>query len=99
MAEQMDLQIVSAADEEATRQRTEQSTRLQQFISQWDMETIPACDEGMTLLLQFAEAHPTAYQWADQRNFIELTHPMFAKLPKWMAFARHVSTCPKCNER
>jgi len=47
------------------------------------METTSACDEGMALLLQFADARPAAYRSAQQRNFTEMTHPMFDTLAKW----------------
>jgi hypothetical protein len=90
--------IVSVQDEEATRLKTEATARFNEFISQWTMETMPACNEGMALLLQFADAHPSAYRLAEQRGFTEMTHPVFDMLAKWKAFANHVSTCPKCNE-
>jgi len=91
-------EIVSVQYEEATRLKGESAARFNEFISQWTMETMPACDDGMRLLLQFADAHPNAYRLAEQRGFTEMTHPMFDMLAKWRAFAQHVSTCPKCNE-
>jgi hypothetical protein len=91
-------EIVSVQDEEATRLKTATAARFNEFISQWNMETMPACDDGMRLLLQFADAHPNAYRLAQQRNFTEMTHPMFNALAKWRAYAVHVSACPKCNE-
>jgi hypothetical protein len=91
-------EIVSVQDEEATRLKSETNARFNEFISQWTMETMPACDEGMALLLQFADAHPSAYRLAEQRGFTKTTHPMFDTLAKWKAFAQHVSTCSKCNE-
>lgn len=90
--------IVSIQDEEAARLKAEGAARFNEFISQWTMETMPACDDGMKLLLQFADTHPNAYRLAQQRNFAEMTHPMFDMLAKWKVFAEHVSTCPKCNE-
>jgi len=60
-----ETQVVSMQDEEAARRKAEASTRFNEFISQWTLETMPACDEGMVLLLQFADAHPTAYRLAE----------------------------------
>jgi len=62
------------------------------------MDNVPACDEGLALLKVFADAHPGAYHLAAQRGFMDPTHPMFAQLFMWKAYAQHVSTCPKCNE-
>jgi len=47
--------IVSVQDEEVARLNVESAARFNEFISQWTMETIPACDEGMALLLHLAE--------------------------------------------
>jgi hypothetical protein len=91
-------EIVSAQDEEATRLKGEAAARFNEFISQWTLETMPACDDGMRLLLQFSDAHPSAYRLAEQRGFTEMTHPMFGMLARWKAYADHVSTCQKCNE-
>jgi hypothetical protein len=90
--------IISVQAEQAARLKTETAARFSEFVSQWTMETMPACDEGMRLLLQFADAHPNAYRLAEQRGFTEMTHPMFRTLAKWRAYADHVSTCQKCNE-
>jgi hypothetical protein len=91
-------EIVPVQDEAAARLKTETAARFNEFISQWTLETMPACNDGMRLLLQFADAHPAAYRLAQQRNFTEMTHPMFNTLAKWRAYAVHVSSCPKCNE-
>jgi len=93
-----DTEIISAQQEEAARQKGEAAARFNEFISQWDTENIPACNEGMALLLEFADSHPNAYRLAQQRGFTEMTHPMFRTLAKWKAYADHVSACPKCNE-
>ena len=60
---------------------------------------MPACDEGMALLLVFAKAHPGVYRLAFVRGFDGDPHAMVKNLPKWKARAEHVSACPKCNER
>ena len=78
-------EIVSIQDEQAARLKGEAAARLNEFISQWTLETMPACDDGMKLLLQFADAHPNAYRLAEQRGFTEMTHPMFNTLAKWTA--------------
>jgi hypothetical protein len=93
-----DTKIISRQEEEATRAKGEATARFQEFISQWTIETMPACNEGMALLLAFADAHPSAYRLAEQRGFTEMTHPMFGMLARWKAYADHVSTWPKCNE-
>ncbi|WP_158788615.1 hypothetical protein [Granulicella sp. L46] len=93
-----EAQVLSIQDEEAARRKAEASTRFNEFISQWTLETVPAGDDGMKLLLQFADANPAAYRLAEQRGFTEMTHPMFNTLAKWRAYAVHDSTCPKCNE-
>lgn len=90
--------IIPAADEEATRVRHLEALRLKAFCSQWDLESIPACDEGMALLLKFADAHPGAFELARKSGFGDQTHPMFDQLERWHAFTAHVSACPKCNE-
>jgi len=69
------------------------------FREQWSYaEEIPACDEGLILLQVFAEAHPAAYQLALQKGFVDLTHPGFGRMAKWLAYSQHWSTCEMCNE-
>ncbi len=71
---------------------------LADFIAQWDLEAIPACEEGMKLLQQFAEKHPDVYQSLRPEDFIELNNPRLSDIPEWNAFAGHCSTCEDCNE-
>jgi hypothetical protein len=93
-----ETEIISRQQEEATRAEGAAAARFTEFSSQWNMESMPACNEGMALLLDFADAHPSAYRLAEQRGFTELRHPMFGMLARWKAYADHVSTCSKCNE-
>ena len=92
-------EFIPSADEEQARQKTERLTRLREFVGQWSLDDIPACDEGMALLLDFAEAHPGVYRLGFVRGFDGDPHPMVKNLRKWKAYAVHVSACPKCNER
>lgn len=87
-------ELIPFADQENDRQ-----ARLHEFIGQWELEDIPACDEGMALLMAFAETHPGAYRLAFTRGLYGDPHPMVKNIRKWHAYAEHVSTCPKCNER
>lgn len=91
--------FIPAAEEQKAQQHTGREARVREFVGQWETEDIPACNEGMSLLLQFAEAHPSAYRLAFVRGLGGDPHPMVKNLPKWKAYAAHVSTCPKCNER
>jgi hypothetical protein len=76
-----------------------EATPEREFAQQWaDAEEMPACDAGMVLLRQFAEASPTLFEWVMQRGFTDPTHPAFARNARWKAFATHRSTCEKCNE-
>jgi hypothetical protein len=69
------------------------------FKEQWiSADEFPACDEGLLLLRDFAEAHPAAYQLALQKGFVDLTHPGFGRMAKWLAYSQHRSSCEKCNE-
>jgi hypothetical protein len=62
------------------------------------MEIMPACDRGMSLLMDLAENHPIAYEMARKQGFSNLTHPIFQKLRRWTVFAEHYNDCPNCNE-
>lgn len=90
--------FVPAADEQKAQQESERMLRLREFVGQWELEDIPACNQGMSLLMDFAEAHPNAYHLALVRGLGGSPHPIVKALPKWKAYAEHVSTCPKCNE-
>ena len=92
-------EFIPSADEERAQQRTERVTRLREFVGQWSLDDIPACDVGMSLLFDFAEAHPGVYRLAFVRGLIGDPHPMAKNLRKWKAYAEHVSSCPNCNER
>lgn len=91
--------FVPTADEQRAQQQSERQARLREFIGQWELEDIPACDEGMALLMAFAEAHPGAYRLAFTRGLDSDPHPMLQNLAKWKAYAEHVSACRNCNER
>ena len=68
------------------------------FLEQWDLEPIPACEEGMRLLHQFWEKHPDSYAYLRPQDFVELNSPAFSGIPEWDAFAHHFATCRNCNE-
>ena len=84
-----------AANEGAT---PEYALQRLQFPGQWLPEDVPACDEGLELLWQFAQRYPSLYALAEKAGFLDPTHPAFAKNEAWRLFAQHCSTCPKCNE-
>jgi hypothetical protein len=88
-------EFVSTADEQKAQQESDRKATLRQFVSQWQTEDIPACDEGVSLLLDFAEAHPSSYRLALVRGLDGDPHPMVRNLAKWKAYAQHVSTCPE----
>jgi ferredoxin len=70
----------------------------QEFIAQWDMENMPACDEGMALLKLFADRHPDSYKFVRPQDFSESNNPAFAAIPEWDAFTEHCSSCETCRE-
>ena len=91
-------EIVPIADELAADALAGRAERYKLFIAQWDMESMPACDRGMILLMDLAENHPIAYEMARKQGFGNLTHPIFQKLRKWIVFAEHYNDCLDCNE-
>jgi hypothetical protein len=93
-----ELEYISASDEDAAQQKAAEKERLKTFMSQWELEEIPACGEGMIFLMRFADAHPGPYEIARRNNFGAQVHPMFDQLKLWHAFATHMTSCPKCNE-
>ena len=94
----MEREIVPIADELAADVAAGRAERYRQFIAQWELEDMPACDRGMILLMDLADAHPIAYEMARKQGFGNLTHPIFQKLPRWIVFAEHYNSCPNCNE-
>jgi hypothetical protein len=60
MADEFELSYVGTAEETAAQRKVEAQATLREFIAQWDIENIPACDEGMMLLKAFADARPSA---------------------------------------
>ncbi|MBB5060592.1 hypothetical protein HDF16_005328 [Granulicella aggregans] len=77
------------------------------FVTEQEQETMrvwimseepPACQQGLELLLKFAQASPTLYALAERVNFNDPAHPGFKRNPLWMAFCQHYSNCDNCNE-
>jgi hypothetical protein len=68
-----------------------------QFEEQWDLSSIPACEEGIELLRRFAQAHPDAHKFVQPGDFVKLNNPAFEGISEWDAFALHSDTCDKCN--
>ena len=91
-------EFIPASDEQQAALAQQRTARLREFVGQWALEDIPACDEGISLLFDFAQAHPGVYRLAFVRGFDGDPHPMVKSLAKWKAYAEHVSACPKCNE-
>jgi len=58
----------------------------------------PACQEGLELLLKFAQASPSLYALAERVNFNDPTHPGFKRNALWLAFCKHHNDCGNCNE-
>lgn len=75
-----------------------EQAKAKEFERQWDADTLPACPNGLTLLRNFAEAHPSLYILASQNHFIDPTHPAVRTNRMWLAFAAHCSICENCNE-
>lgn len=68
------------------------------FLEQWDLESIPTCEEGMRLLYQFSEKYPGSYAYLRPQDFVELNNPAFSDIPEWDAFAQHAANCQSCNK-
>ena len=68
------------------------------FDSQWKVEEMPACDEGMALLRQFAIAQPEAFAFVQPCDFEQLDNSAFAGIAEWEALAEHSHGCDKCNK-
>jgi hypothetical protein len=94
----VDSNFILAKHQEVQRLAVERATCLHEFVRQWSLEDISACNEGRTLLVAFAEAHPGACRLAFNRGLDGDPCPMVQNLAKWKVYAEHVSACPKCNE-
>jgi hypothetical protein len=68
------------------------------FESQWRVEEMPACDEGMILLRRFAEAQPNDFAFLKLEDIEHLGISAFTGIAEWDSFSHHVSECAKCNE-
>ncbi len=88
--------IVSVGEEAVERQRELDAAALREFVTQWDMESMPACPVGMALLYELSTAHPSAYEMARQKGFQET--PRLNNNQRWLAFTAHRNTCLDCNE-
>lgn len=61
-----------------------------QLLALWNLEDIPACDEGLELARAFLETCGRALESTRDEEF--------KIIQKWRAYIRHQSKCEKCNE-
>jgi len=69
-----------------------------EFLDQWTLEDMPACDEGMALLEEFAHAHREEWKVVLAKGLVDL-RPEFTGLysQRWVAFADHCNDCGECR--
>ena len=51
-------EIILVDEEEALSKEDLRASLYKDFIAQWTPESVPACDEGMRLLMDLAEMSP-----------------------------------------
>jgi hypothetical protein len=61
----------------------------ERLLSLWDVENMPACDEGMELARLFLETAGRA---------VASEHLEFAMMQSWRIYSRHRASCGKCKE-
>jgi hypothetical protein len=66
-----------------------------QLLSLWDLENIPACDEGMRLAQTFLEA---AGDCVNRLGIGRTSGTRAALLSAYNAMEIHSDRCDKCNE-
>ena len=66
-----------------------------QLMSLWDLENIPACDEGMRLAQAFLEA---ARECVNRLGIGRTSGTRFALVKALNAMEMHGDRCQKCNE-
>jgi hypothetical protein len=94
------------AADTATTEADKRREGFRQFLSQWEfpekpgvlnMETVPACSEGLELLFYFSQNYPTAYEIARARRYQD-PPPAVTRTVGWKAYCDHVSGCFECQE-
>ena len=88
---------ITVEEEKAQQAKTAQPEGYADFLSQWRIDSIPACDAGMRLLYEFATSQPASFAWLMPRGFIA-DEPRMKNSAQWRAFSDHMRTCPNCNE-
>jgi hypothetical protein len=66
-----------------------------ELLALWNLEDIPACDEGMKLAQAFLEA---ACECVNRLGIGRTSGTRAALLSALNAMERHGDGCPKCNE-
>ena len=94
----LELTFVSVEDEQLASSRKQERAAFQQFLSQWSLEDIPACNVGMLHLMRFAQAHPAMFELAQKRNLIDPPQPFVQSNQLWRAFVAHCTECHDCKE-
>ncbi len=84
-----DLTYVPVEEEQAISEWTQEQATFQQFISQWELEDIPACNVGMMHLMRFAQAHPAMFELVQKRNFTGPPQPFIRAHRLWQRLADH----------
>lgn len=88
-----------AAEEAAATKAEADKHALREFISQWELEELPACPEGMEILLHLEQRYPSIYAIARNKHFRgESLPPNVAVNAAYRAFVAHFSSCADCNE-
>jgi hypothetical protein len=65
--------------------------------SLWTDDERPACNDGMTLLKEWADSNPSNVSLLPDIKHADLFSNPFASGPLWRLYTRHVSTCPACK--
>jgi hypothetical protein len=70
-------------------------TDREKLLSLWNLEDIPACDEGMELAQTFLESAGRSVDDLGKSNPVSMRS---ALLSAYDAMVEHRATCEKCNE-
>ena len=68
----------------------------EKLLALWDLDTLPACDEGMDLAKRFLERAGEAVDQLDSPEAIISLRNALIRAHKELVF--HRGGCPKCNE-
>ncbi|MBB5060590.1 hypothetical protein HDF16_005326 [Granulicella aggregans] len=70
-----------------------------EFLDQWTLEDMPACDEGMALLEVFARLHTEEWKGVLAKGLIDVRPEVIGLYSeRWIAFVNHCNVCDDCNE-